>query len=116
MKKIKLHEGQVLLAVIAAMGLLVWLYAPQQRPRVVHEPIDPTQLSIARVEGKAKLDINRATALLLKDLPGIGTVMSNRIVEYREALGGFDSIEALLNVPGIGEKTLEKLREMVYVG
>lgn len=57
------------------------------------------------------ININTATAEELAEfLPGIGEIKAKRIVEYREASGGFDSVDELLNVSGIGEKTLEKLR------
>lgn len=57
------------------------------------------------------ININTATAEELAEfLPGIGEVKAKRIVEYREASGGFDSVDELLNVSGIGEKTLETLR------
>lgn len=57
------------------------------------------------------ININTATAEQLSAfLPGIGEVKAKRIVEYRESAGGFDSVDELLNVSGIGEKTLEKLR------
>ena len=53
----------------------------------------------------------KATAEELADaLPGIGIVKARRIVEYREIAGGFESLEQLLNVDGIGEKTLESIR------
>lgn len=57
------------------------------------------------------VNINTATAEELDEaLPGIGETKAKRIVEYREAAGGFDSVDELLNVSGIGEKTLENLR------
>ena len=57
------------------------------------------------------ININTATAEeLAESLPGIGEVKARHIVEYREASGGFDSVDELINVSGIGEKTLEKLR------
>ena len=57
------------------------------------------------------ININTATAEELADaLPGIGIVKARRIVEYREIAGGFASLEQLLNVDGIGEKTLESIR------
>lgn len=57
------------------------------------------------------VNINTASVEeLCEVLPGIGEVKAKRIVEYRDAAGGFDSIDELLNVKGIGEKTLEKIR------
>lgn len=60
---------------------------------------------------QATININTATAdELAAFLPGIGEVKAKRIVEYRETAGGFDSVDELLNVKGIGEKTLQNLR------
>lgn len=57
------------------------------------------------------ININTATAdELAAFLPGIGDTKAHRIVEYRETSGGFDSVDELINVKGIGEKTLENLR------
>lgn len=57
------------------------------------------------------VNINTATAEKLAEvLPGIGIVKARRIVEYRELIGGFESVDQLLNIDGIGDKTLEKIR------
>ncbi|GBC92222.1 ComE operon protein 1 [bacterium HR15] len=61
------------------------------------------------------LDINRATAEELEQLPGIGPVLAARIVEYRRAHGRFQSVDELLEVRGIGPKRLEQLRPYVIV-
>jgi competence protein ComEA len=56
------------------------------------------------------IDLNRATAQQLSDLQGIGPVLADRIVTYREEHGPFQSVEDLLDVPGIGEAKLAMLR------
>jgi competence protein ComEA len=48
-------------------------------------------------------------------LPEIGPVLAQRIVAYRNAFGDFESIEDLLRVNGIGEKTLDKIRDYITV-
>lgn len=57
-----------------------------------------------------KININTAYTNDLLLLPGIGEVMAERIIEYRERTGGFRNIEELKNVKGIGEKKFEKIR------
>ena len=57
--------------------------------------------------GSKKLDINSASVELLKSLPNIGEVRAQAIVSYREANGPYSSVEALLEVNGIGPATLE---------
>lgn len=62
-----------------------------------------------------KIDINRAERWLLETLPGIGEVLAQRIVDYRSENGPFKRIEDLLKVSGIGEATLEKIRDYIAV-
>ena len=62
-----------------------------------------------------RLNLNTATTEQLDGLPRIGPAMAQRIVQWREANGRFTSVEDLLAVPGIGERTLENLRALVFV-
>ena len=48
-------------------------------------------------------------------LPGVGPVLAERIVAYRDENGPFESTEDLLDVPGIGESKLEAMRESIVV-
>lgn len=61
------------------------------------------------------ININTATQEELETLPRIGPALAQRIIEYREANGPFQTIEALDNVSGIGESTLEQLRPLITV-
>lgn len=62
------------------------------------------------------VDVNTATAEELETLDGIGAVLAQRIVDYREAHGDFSSAEDLLQVSGIGEKTLAGFRHRISLG
>lgn len=59
------------------------------------------------------LNLNRATAAELDRLPGISPTVAERIVAYREAHGGFRTIEELDSVKGIGPAILGKVRPLV---
>ena len=60
-----------------------------------------------------KIDINRAEPWLLETLPGIGEVLAQRIVDYRNENGLFKRIEDLLKVSGIGPTTFEKIKDYI---
>lgn len=62
-----------------------------------------------------KININTAPPLDLARLPGIGESRAQAIDAYRQANGPFQSIDDLLQVNGIGEATLEKLRDYVSI-
>ena len=61
------------------------------------------------------LNINTASTKELQTLPSIGPQMAQRIIQYREEHGDFESVDALTEVKGIGEKTLEKVKPFICV-
>lgn len=62
-----------------------------------------------------KVNLNMATQEELETLNGIGPSKAEAIINYREEYGHFQSIEDLLNVSGIGEKTLDNIRDDIQV-
>ena len=62
------------------------------------------------------VDPNTASSSELQTIPGIGPVLAARIIEYRETVAPFTRPEDLLNVPGIGVKTLEKIGKYLEFG
>ena len=61
------------------------------------------------------LDINRGTKEEIQALPGIGPVLADRIIQYRESKGRFEKIEDLTAIQGIGETRLAELRGLIKV-
>jgi len=72
---------------------------------------------VSQKEGKDTLvvNVNMASQKELESIPGIGPVLASRIIEYRNSHGPFSSYEDLLNVSGIGKKTLEKIKPYIQV-
>ena len=75
--------------------------------------VTSTQSDTSYSDGK--VNINTASKEELIGLNGIGEVLADRIIEYREANGGYKDVRELTNVKGIGEKLLEKLLPYVTV-
>lgn len=113
--------GLLLLSAAFLCGLFVGrnTAAPEllqlpERQQVVTQMSDaPLEMVEQRV---TVLDLNAATAEELDSLPGIGPVIAERIIAYREENGPYVSVEELLAVQGIGEKTLSELREYLTAG
>ncbi|MGM9987680.1 MAG: helix-hairpin-helix domain-containing protein [Bacillaceae bacterium] len=62
-----------------------------------------------------KINVNKADSNELQTIPGIGPSKAGEIIAYREQNGPFKTVEDLQNVSGIGEKTVEKLKQYVIV-
>lgn len=65
--------------------------------------------------GDGRINLNTATPSDLDTLPRIGPAMAERIIAWRDENGRFTSVDDLLAVPGIGDKMLEALRDLVTV-
>ena len=66
-------------------------------------------------DDELRVDLNRAGIEELVKLPGVGEIVAQRIVNYREENGAFRATEELMNVRGIGEKTYLKLEPYLTV-
>lgn len=61
------------------------------------------------------INLNTATASELDELPGIGEVLAGRIVDYRETVGPFTSIDQLSEIEGISPRLVDEIRPLVTV-
>ncbi len=68
-----------------------------------------------RVTKTLLINLNTATAKDLDSLPGVGEAIALRIIDYREANGGFKDINELKLVSGIGDKMWEKLKDLIEI-
>ena len=62
-----------------------------------------------------RIDLNTASSEELQTINGIGPVTADRIITHRKSIGRFTSIDQLLDVKGIGAKTLANIRDQVVV-
>lgn len=118
--------GLLLLGLVAHHGRSS---APEYAPSTYEEVEARFQTHVTRRSGTnrvgsynvgemtaARIDLNTASHAELQRLPGIGPALSARIDAYRKAHGPFARVEDITRVRGIGEKTLEQIEPMLFVG
>jgi competence protein ComEA len=93
-----------------ALMLVLALAIATAAPVTAAPPAAPKAASDAR-----PIDINTADSATLESVPGIGKSLSQRIVAFREKNGPFQSVDDLLKVQGVGEKSIQKLRPYLTV-
>ena len=84
-------------------------------PEAAETPSPPRVYTPKSVPPASSINVNTATASELQRLPRIGPKMAARIVAYREAHGAFRRVQDLMQVRGIGKKTLAQMTPYVVV-
>ena len=71
--------------------------------------------SVTQKGSSDKININKADETQLQEIPGIGPAKAAAIIEFREVNGSFNTIDDIKNISGIGDKTFEKLKDLISV-
>jgi competence ComEA-like helix-hairpin-helix protein len=75
----------------------------------------PARSRRSSANSPVRMNLNTADAALLQRLPRIGPALAGRIIAYRQERGPFRRVEDIVNVRGIGPKTLEQIQPYLYV-
>lgn len=95
-----------------AYQLMPYVKIKEEKKSLANSPFQQNQKQKLSAE---LIDINQADSSALEKLPGIGPKLSQRIISYREKLGGFYSIEQLHEVWGLQDSVLEKINNKIKI-
>ena len=110
------HSVQLAVALLLAMGV-GFLLSRSFASDPVRLEASPSERDEATPHRSGpRLDLNRATRAELALLPGVGPSRAQSIDDYRRQHGDFRAIDDLRKVPGIGPKTMEKVRGSLFIG
>ena len=96
---------------LTALMLVLVLAGATVAPVAAAPPATPK----AAASEARPVDINTADSAALESVPGIGKSLCQRILAFREKNGPFQSVDDLLKIQGIGEKSIQKLRPYLMV-
>ena len=104
-----------LIAVALTMGLVIFEYTT--KPAIANPVVEAQEWASKTEEvlDLYRINLNTADTAELMQIPGIGQVLAGRIIEFREQHGPFASVDDLVQVYGIGEKTVEQIKLYAYV-
>jgi len=126
--------GSLIVIIIAGISVIVWDRQSRNKTNTENQNVielqkqndllrqqlsEQVKENVAGVSTETqgdKININTADATELDKLPNIGPARAADIISYREENGGFQSIEELKNIKGIGDKTFEEMKDLVTIG
>ena len=114
-------QGWILVAITGAflcllLGVFLGRYTNKTYIKIQDtQAIETTTTDNQQSDTQAKININTATVDQLQVLHGIGKALAQRIVDYREENGNFETIEDLMNVKGIGQSTFASIQEFITI-
>lgn len=91
------------------------IYVPKKGEPVPQSLETLQESASAQQNQEEKINLNTATEAELQTISGIGAKKAQEIIRFRDEQGPFKTVEELKNVPGIGEKTVERLKDMLTV-
>ncbi|EHZ9176893.1 helix-hairpin-helix domain-containing protein [Enterococcus faecalis] len=91
------------------------IYVPKKGEPVPQSLETLQESATAQQNQEEKINLNTATEAELQTISGIGAKKAQEIIRFRDEQGPFKTVEELKNVPGIGEKTVERLKDMLTV-
>ncbi|EGO9137187.1 competence protein ComEA [Enterococcus faecalis] len=91
------------------------IYVPKKGESVAQSLETLQESAPAQQNQEEKINVNTATEAELQTISGIGAKKAQEIIRFRDEQGPFKIVEELKNVPGIGEKTVERLKDMLTV-
>lgn len=87
----------------------------EEKVSLLESVLETTAPPVLSCEDGFPVNINTADADSLTALEGIGESRAKDIIEYRSEYGPFTDIEEIMNIPGIGEKTFEKIKDKICI-
>lgn len=113
--RLKYYIKAAFSGIFAAAAALMAVFALTRDKTAVHAGAVEIYKQNAACSEPLKVDINTASERELQKLDGIGELAARAVVAYREEHGRFTSADELLNVSGIGQATLEKIRPYLKI-
>lgn len=103
-------------AVYDGQKILIASYEESEKRSKSQALTEPSEQSgVSSAADEVRVNINTADSVTLQTIPGIGPSKAERIIEYRNTQGRFQSIDDIKNISGIGDKTFESIKKYITV-